>query len=59
MNEWFRIRSWHIVKTWTRVPGRAISLCGKTGDDVEHAPYPPADEKTCESCFRIRERAGA
>lgn len=48
-------RSWHILKTWTRVPGRAITLCGKpatgsTADDF-------GDERSCESCLRIKARA--
>lgn len=57
MSEWIRTQSgsWHRVKTWTRVPGRAITLCGKTvnGDvqaDRDHS------EKSCESCFRIMDR---
>jgi hypothetical protein len=52
--EWVHIRSWHIIRTWTRVPGRAITLCGRTvvGDAY---PEPAGGEATCETCFRIRE----
>lgn len=58
MSEWVKIRSWHIVSTWTRVPGRSIALCGKTADWGTPLPAPPEDEKTCETCFRRRERKG-
>lgn len=49
--DWLKIRSWHVVRTWTRVPGRGLSPCGRI---LEGDPLPmyPADEKTCEVCLR-------
>ena len=55
---WIKIRSWHLIRTWTRVPGRAITLCGRSAEGQESGE-PPSDEATCESCFRIRERRQA
>lgn len=49
---WIKIRSWHRVRTATRVPGRYITFCGKqaTGDPQDsYTSY----EKTCEACFRL------
>ncbi len=54
MMEYVQIRSWHIVRTWTRVPNRAITLCGRTAAG-DTSPDLPA-EKSCESCLRIAER---
>ena len=51
--DWVQIVSWHVVRTWTRVPGRALTLCGRSVTGVEHAlPDFPAGAKTCESCLR-------
>lgn len=45
--------SWHLLATWTRVPGRALSICGRTLNDAEsRGGLPPG--KTCETCFRIK-----
>jgi hypothetical protein len=52
MKEWIQIRSWHIIRTWTRVPGRAITLCGKSATGETQPVFPP-DEKTCETCLRL------
>jgi len=59
MNEWIRIQSWHVVRNWTRVPGRAVTMCGRSsvGDtaflvrdggqlDLDHA-------KPCKTCWRF------
>lgn len=48
--------SWHIIQTWTRVPNRALTICGRTINDASSIDVPPANEKTCENCFRLRER---
>lgn len=56
--EWVLIRSWHIVRTWTRMPGRAITLCGRTANPTVAAQeHPPGEGRTCERCFQLRERA--
>ena len=57
MSEFVRIRSWHVIRTWTRMPGRAITLCGRTSDG-ESSPDLPMDEKSCETCLRIRATRG-
>ena len=49
--EYVKLRSWHIVRTWTRVPGRFITLCGRMGSGTSSMTF--GDEKTCESCLRI------
>ena len=48
---WVLIRSWHAVKTATRVPGRYLTVCGRTAfsDPVDELPA----GKSCESCLRI------
>lgn len=57
MNEYIRSsrrRSWHIVRNWTRVTGRAVALCGRTVMSLEIDRVSPAlDEKGCETCERI------
>lgn len=52
MSEFVKIRSWHIIRTWTRVPRRAVTLCGRRAEG-ESADTLPMDEKSCESCLRI------
>jgi hypothetical protein len=49
--EWIRIRSWHAIRNWSRVPGRAITLCGRaaTGETSDTLP----EGKSCENCLRI------
>ena len=47
-----KIKSWHIIRTWTRVPNRFITLCGKMGTGQSSDTF--GDEKSCESCLRIR-----
>lgn len=55
MMEWVLIRSWHIVRTFTR-GGQIITLCGRRviGDMTTAAEF-PGSGRSCESCFRIRE----
>jgi len=48
---YIRIRSWHIIRTWTRVPGRALTRCGKVATGEPSNDF--GDEKTCESCLRL------
>lgn len=50
--QWVKIRSWHVLLTWTRVPGVAMTRCGRraTGVAVDERP---GNEPTCESCLRI------
>ncbi len=52
--EWVQRRpelSWHAVRDWTRVPGRARTVCGRTvsGETSDALPA----EKSCETCLRI------
>jgi hypothetical protein len=51
--EYIKIRSWHVVSTWTRVPGHAITLCGKSASG-EQSPFLPISEKSCETCLRLK-----
>lgn len=46
-----KVRSWHVLKTWSRMPGVGVTLCGRrTGQETRDTL--PA-EATCESCLRI------
>jgi hypothetical protein len=49
---WVRIRSWHVVKTPTRVPNRYVTRCGRSafGPDLDERP---GNEATCETCLRL------
>jgi hypothetical protein len=66
-----RIRSWHIVETFTRVPGMVVTRCGYRVMTIGQAMSPggvgaqrvhstadtlPAGEKSCESCLRLARR---
>jgi len=51
VSEFIKIRSWHIISTWTRVPGQAVTLCGKTARGEVKADF--GNEKSCEICLRI------
>lgn len=50
--DWIRIRSWHAIRNWTRVPDRAVTLCGRTADGTVAADL-PMGEKSCETCLRL------
>ncbi len=46
-------RSWHLLRTWTRVPGRALTVCGLTIEGaLEHDGVPA--QRTCERCWRVK-----
>ena len=47
-------RSWHLIRTWTRVPGRAITLCGKPAHGSTIDDF--GAERSCESCLRAKAR---
>jgi len=48
---WVKIRSWHL-----RPLLQARTLCGRVPVfNAEQGAEPPADAKTCERCFQIRE----
>jgi hypothetical protein len=51
-----KIRSWHEVRNPTRVPDTYVTLCGRRASGPTLAEF-PGDEKTCETCLRIGERA--
>jgi hypothetical protein len=53
-----KIRSWHGIRSWTRVPNRCKTYCGQTvmtvnapgrGETAEGF----GTERTCETCLRI------
>ena len=46
-------KSWHILRTFTRVPGAGIALCGKRLDGETLRDNRPGNEATCENCYRI------
>ena len=48
---YIRIVSWHVIRTWTRVPGRALTYCGRTATGESADDF--GDDRTCETCFRI------
>lgn len=54
---WVKIRSWHLSSTV--LPYRALgipTLCGRIAPDAMAREIdPPAGEKSCETCFRVRE----
>ena len=53
MEEYFKIRSWHILKFVSRA-GWYFAVCGRVSKKLpETASDFPALEKTCESCLRI------
>jgi hypothetical protein len=47
-----KARSWHILRTWSRMPGVAITRCGRRIDNPETSDTLPAD-RSCESCLRF------
>lgn len=54
--QWVRIRSWHVLATYTRVPGCVVTRCGRT---VEATPQDTVGTgRTCESCLRLVTRNG-
>jgi hypothetical protein len=61
MGEWGRYgksRTWHAVRTFTRVPGRAVSMCSRT----LHSPYekepPKPYQPRCKICSKALKKAG-
>jgi len=62
MTWWLRIASWHIVAgvtARTDRPGWLRTYCGRlVRPDTPKTSTPDPEERTCESCFRLRERHG-
>jgi hypothetical protein len=56
MADYVLIRSFHILRTWSRVPGRFITLCGRVGNGEAELDF--GNEKTCETCLRIARKRG-
>ncbi len=54
--DYVKLRSYHIIRTWTRVPGGFITLCGRRGSG--HSALDFENEKTCETCLRIAAKRG-
>ena len=65
--KWVRFpgRSWHIALPdqpgtfQTALAGWWWTHCGRWAPDQEPQAFPPPDERTCETCFRLRERRAA
>lgn len=56
---WVRIRSWHLVRTFTR-GGQILTYCGRrVAGDMTTAEELPEGDKSCERCFQLREATGA
>jgi hypothetical protein len=55
--EYVKLRSWHIVRFWTRVPHSFITLCGRRGSGFSSDTF--GDEKSCETCLRIFSKESA
>lgn len=51
MERFIRIRSWHIIRTPTRMPDTYVTLCGKRATGKPARDF--SNEKTCETCMRI------
>ena len=49
--EYVKIRSWHMVRFWTRVPHSFVTLCGRKGKGESRTDF--EGEKSCETCLRI------
>jgi hypothetical protein len=49
-------QSWHLFRTWSRVPGLAITVCGRRLRDPEERDDLPA-QRTCEACYRVKAAA--
>jgi len=50
--QFVKIRSWHVLSTFTRAPGQVRTMCGRTIDAATVRDDFPQHEKSCESCFR-------
>lgn len=56
MSEWVKGKprsSFHLVSTWTRVPARALTLCGRVVETTSVLTVLPAGQRSCESCLRL------
>lgn len=47
--------AWHAWVTWTRVPGTALTLCGRSlhDDDLEESDRVPSSGHLCGNCGRL------
>lgn len=51
-----RRRSWHLANSWASLR----TLCGRTlPDTFDGRPARPANEPSCENCYRVEERRTA
>jgi hypothetical protein len=48
--KWVQIRSYHAIRTWTRVPRQYITYCGRSASGREFDDLPAG--KSCELCLR-------
>ena len=51
--QWVKIRSWHIYRTYTRMFGSALTVCGRAVAAPDVVNDRPGNERTCETCLRI------
>ena len=58
MAGWVKIRSWHLQSGLVSRSGRVHTLCGRWATDhALSSATLPQNEKSCESCLRLREIA--
>lgn len=57
MMKYVRIRSWHVILTPTRAFDTYRTRCGRTVTTTAVTNELPLDEKSCETCLRLDERA--
>jgi hypothetical protein len=48
-----KIRSWHAIRTPTRVPDTYVTVCGRMVVALTLRDVLPAGERTCETCLRL------
>ena len=50
---WIIGRSAHAIRTWTRVPGRAVTRCGRTVGGNDFDDLRGFQGRTCENCLKL------
>ena len=58
MGGWVKVRSWHLKSGLVSRGGLVHTLCGRWAPaSSTQAPTIPTNEKSCESCLRLKEFA--
>ncbi|HSB54921.1 MAG TPA: hypothetical protein VLD58_11215, partial [Gemmatimonadales bacterium] len=57
VKDWVKIKSWHLTSGLVSRTGLVHTLCGKWAPAGTPGPL-PANAKSCERCFQLREQAG-